>query len=993
MTWMGGKRKRDLQSPTRETSKKGRSDTTPGSSSNTASDPEELEPSPEELEEMMLLLDQATQNPTEGPEEEEEEEEEEEDRPHSNLEPTPPTPPINPMGYSPSFPPPPPPGTTSSPAPTPSLDLPEQHSFLQVFLGYATVEYQTEPLHGRMATLFADAAERCATAYQTNPTAKELFHFLILPKAGLVLGKNNNQGLNQGEVLREFPQSAITPPPPTGSMPKSSQTTTVAPRVEKLIRRGHLSKAARVLLSDDQISTIDGSKLLQLANKHPPGPKNPFHSRRNPKAGYAPSEEDIKEAIRKTNPETNPGIGGWTKELLEIATKRPAVLRFLTQLGRQLIQGTAPGQELLTASLLTALDKKDEQGGVRPIAMGELIYRCLSKAILKINKSNTALLKYQLGVGSPGGTEPAIRLMQRVCFGDLGDKYKHITKLDFKNAFNSVDRRAIATGIAKHNPELYRMSKWLYDTPSTLAIRSERGLERICSSQGVRQGDPMGPLLFSVAIRDTVQELHNYLKLRLNEKIAITAYLDDIQVYSTSADIIGITQNFLSKANSPLELNESKSRTYTVQEIRESGIEALGTMVGPTKARQQFLQNKVEDLEEALSKLKQLPRQMGFLILRSCIQQQLRHLLRSLDPTGLTEIWERVDKAVLTTIRELRNNKEENPWDQAVAALPLKKGGLGLAPHAELAPEAYRASNQAADSFLAGIGYPPQDLTPTPPPSPEGTGEPPPDNPLTDSPQESDPETDQGYHQPPPSHQEATKNIQKRKERELLQLISTPMKRALVENSSFLGSHWLTVLPTTKHHTLADSEFSEALSQRMLLDSKAQQGSSCLKCGEPQCFLHHQACRKSVKGTTSRHDFIKKALSKAYKSVPGNQVQEEVALPGGSLRTDIRVVSISGTVQHYDLTIVSIHGSSTNKKDPLEALRSIAQEKTNKYKQLGTEFKPLVISVGGLMEKETAGGYKKLQNQLRGSSRYLDGLISVSLASSRARPLLREWEE
>lgn len=76
-----------------------------------------------------------------------------------------------------------------------------------------------------------------------------------------------------------------------------------------------------------------------------------------------------------------------------------AVIRFLTQLGKQLISGTAPGQELLTASLLVALDKKEEIGGVRPIVMGELIYRYLGKAILKIKQKQLSAPAIPTGSG------------------------------------------------------------------------------------------------------------------------------------------------------------------------------------------------------------------------------------------------------------------------------------------------------------------------------------------------------------------------------------------------------------------------------------------------------------------------------------------------------------------------------------------------------------------------------------------------------------------
>jgi hypothetical protein len=212
---------------------------------------------------------------------------------------------------------------------------------------------------------------------------------------------------------------------------------------------------------------------------------------------------------------------------------------------------------------------------------------------------------------------------------------------------------------------------------------------------------------------------------------------------------------------------------------------------------------------------------------------------------------------------------------------------------------------------------------------------------------------------------------------------------ALKENASFLGRHWLSVLPSSKPLVLADREFSEALRLRMLIGPGNADGThagSCAKCGEPLAFLHHESCRGEPRGTASRHDFVRSTLARAYKAA-GNAVLEEVALPNG-LRTDIKVISPQGTVSSLDLTIVSLHGTSTRKRDPTAALKSVALEKINKYKCLGKEFAPVVLSIGGLMEKHTAGRYQNLQKSLPGASTYLDAITSITLVKSRVRPLV-----
>ena len=78
-------------------------------------------------------------------------------------------------------------------------------------------------------------------------------------------------------------------------------------------------------------------------------------------------------------------------------------------------QGTALGQELLCASRLIGFEKDD--GGIRPIAVGDLIYRVALKAILTTSFRPEMLLPFQLGVNSPGGVEPIVYLLEDVISG------------------------------------------------------------------------------------------------------------------------------------------------------------------------------------------------------------------------------------------------------------------------------------------------------------------------------------------------------------------------------------------------------------------------------------------------------------------------------------------------------------------------------------------------------------------------------------------------
>jgi hypothetical protein len=78
-----------------------------------------------------------------------------------------------------------------------------------------------------------------------------------------------------------------------------------------------------------------------------------------------------------------------------------------------------------------------------------------------------------------------------------------------------------------------------------------------------------------------------------------------------------------------------KSSIDRFDEIRESGIKLLGTAVGSAPFLRAFLEDKVRDQTFLCRQLTSLSFQSALLLLRRCIQQNLRHLQRSLRTDNL----------------------------------------------------------------------------------------------------------------------------------------------------------------------------------------------------------------------------------------------------------------------------------------------------------------------------------------------------------------------
>jgi len=118
--------------------------------------------------------------------------------------------------------------------------------------------------------------------------------------------------------------------------------------------------------------------------------------------------------------------------------------------------GTALGARYFIASRLIALEKGDEN--VRPIAILDLIYRVLAKVALKRSFKKEMLLPCQLGINSEFSVEPIIHLTLKINRKEIKG-YNYLTKLDFKNAFNSIKRKAVEIAILEYAPAFYRCAK------------------------------------------------------------------------------------------------------------------------------------------------------------------------------------------------------------------------------------------------------------------------------------------------------------------------------------------------------------------------------------------------------------------------------------------------------------------------------------------------------------------------------------------------------
>ena len=205
----------------------------------------------------------------------------------------------------------------------------------------------------------------------------------------------------------------------------------------------------------------------------------------------------------------------------------------------------------LSGAPLTALLKKS--GGIRPIAVGEVLRRLASRlccGAVKPRLPDTFLPYGQVGVGIKGGLEAVIHACRTLVHENQDNPSYCCLKLDMVNAFNECNQQTFFTRLEKEFPELVRWVHWSYKSAGEMRF----GSHRILSMSGVQQGDPLGPLLFSLVVLELMDAVGPVDDLQL-----CLWYLDDGTFIGTRHAVSKLLCSIVSKgADFGLTLNLKK---------------------------------------------------------------------------------------------------------------------------------------------------------------------------------------------------------------------------------------------------------------------------------------------------------------------------------------------------------------------------------------------------------------------------------------------------
>ena len=138
-----------------------------------------------------------------------------------------------------------------------------------------------------------------------------------------------------------------------------------------------------------------------------------------------------------------------------------------------------------------------------------------------------------------------------------------VVSLDWSNAFNSIDRKAMAQAVRADRPELLPFIRTAYQRPSRVFVQgAPPDAPPIMCSQGVRQGDPLGPLLFATTLQRHLKSAATH-----HDDSDAVAYVDDAYVVGTPASLsVTVPQLDASAEDIGLKLQPRKCTVYSASQ-------------------------------------------------------------------------------------------------------------------------------------------------------------------------------------------------------------------------------------------------------------------------------------------------------------------------------------------------------------------------------------------------------------------------------------------
>jgi hypothetical protein len=407
------------------------------------------------------------------------------------------------------------------------------------------------------------------------------------------------------------------------------------------------------------------------------------------------------------------GPSGWHISVIKALTCIKACADRIGEILQFLLHGQVPINMLkhLQVGSLTALSKPN--GGVRPIVTRDTWLRLLSKCIVVSEQPKLAshLPPVQAGVGLQGGTEFIIHTVRRLL--NTHSSWC-LVAIDCTNAYGTIHRDKIKhalTSISTDKDCSLALAYFNRYCDAALAIRSHPG-RSWSMAEGVIQGDPLSPLLFALALQQTLLDTQACIT-NASHDAHVFAYLDDVYLigpasavnaaftkFTQQSELVGLKTNPTKTQVLCPTLNETSHDPDIDTLVQQHALNApvqcitvLGSPVGKPSLENQVAVDLVD--ESKFQRLCQVPnKQIRLAMLRHSISTTHNHLVRALPPSCAQVASQKHDSLVDSVVASLLDMESTNmsTVTKSEFRLPVRMGGLGLTPLSTTSEHAYLSS-------------------------------------------------------------------------------------------------------------------------------------------------------------------------------------------------------------------------------------------------------------------------------------------------------------
>lgn len=281
----------------------------------------------------------------------------------------------------------------------------------------------------------------------------------------------------------------------------------------------------------------------------------------------AVTHAEVLRRIKALRPGSAPGPDGLRKSHL---VGVPGVQGLLSGLSNLLLfTGHYPACWRVNSTSMIPKDGKDlgDAGGWRPITVGPLLARLHSSLVEVRVRRSVALSPRQRGFVEGNGCFLNCYLLHE-CLRRGKQSALVGASIDLAKAFDSVPHQAIGVSLrAKGVPAvLVRSVEVMYEGISTCFKNC--GMFQVAIRRGVKQGDPLSPLLFNVILDFLLEELHATRRgFSVGaQRIPVLAFADDLILLADSEldlqVLLDVLSSFLFKLG--MSVNVGKCGAFSV---------------------------------------------------------------------------------------------------------------------------------------------------------------------------------------------------------------------------------------------------------------------------------------------------------------------------------------------------------------------------------------------------------------------------------------------